>query len=86
MEYSYSAHALEQITRRNLSKNLIQEVLNNPDQIIDNGSLKVFQSIIETDQSSKHLLRVFVNTDEVPALVVTVYRTSKIDKYHEGKI
>lgn len=86
MEFSYSNHALEQINRRNLKLDLIKEVLDNPDQIIDNGNLKVFQSIIETDQSSKHLLRVFVNTDKVPAIVVTVYKTSKIEKYHEGKI
>jgi len=86
MEFSFSAHALEQIKRRNLSQELIEEVLNNPDYILDTGKLKVFQSIIEMEQTTKHLLRVFVNMEKIPALVVTVYKTSKIEKYHEGKI
>jgi len=72
--------------KKNLSLNLIEEVLNNPERIVESGNLKVFQSVIEIEQTSKYLLRVFVNTEKAPALVVTVYRTSKIEKYYEGKI
>jgi hypothetical protein len=86
MKFIYSNHALEQIKRRNLSPNLISEVLNNPENIIDAGNLKVFQSVFETEQLTRYLLRVFVNTRKIPAIVVTVYKTSKIEKYHEGKI
>jgi hypothetical protein len=32
------------------------------------------------------LIRIFVNINKTPALIVTVYRTSKIEKYYEGKI
>jgi hypothetical protein len=49
MEFSFSAHALEQMERRNLNPDLIREILNNPDHINDTGSLKVYQSIIELE-------------------------------------
>ncbi|MBW6459464.1 MAG: DUF4258 domain-containing protein [Bacteroidales bacterium] len=86
MKFVYSNHALEQIKRRNLSQNLVEEVLKSPESIISSGNLKVFQSVIKTEQSKRFLLRVFVNTGKLPATVVTVYKTSKIEKYHEGKI
>jgi hypothetical protein len=43
---------------------------------------KVYQSLLELgDPPKTYLLRVFVDIDREPADVVTVYRTSKVDKY-----
>jgi hypothetical protein len=64
MKYTFSEHALEQIKRRNLSLSLIEEVLTNPESIVDSGNLKVFQSVVEIEQTSKYLLRVFVNLEK----------------------
>ncbi len=45
----------------------------------------VVQGIIsEGREPADYLLRVFVDTDRTPAEVVTVYRTSKMDKYRRN--
>jgi len=41
----------------------------------------VYQSQVELGTPKRYLLRVFVSETESPAVVVTVYRTSKIAKY-----
>ena len=42
----------------------------------------VLQSIISMGEPAKpYLVRLFIDVDRDPAEVVTVYRTSKIDKY-----
>jgi hypothetical protein len=65
---------------RKISKKVVEEILIHPLQVKSQGEFKVFQSL-ESDK--KHLIRIFVNAKN---LVVTVYRTSKIRKYYEGKI
>ena len=46
----------------------------------------VLQSIVRDINEQRFLIRVFLNINKTPALVVTVYKTSKIEKYYEGKI
>jgi len=84
MVYVFSQHALEQIEKRGINKAVVERVLKNPDQIITHDDLNVFQRI-ETIDRKLFLIRVFLNMRKVPNVVVTVYRTSKIDKY-ESKI
>jgi hypothetical protein len=86
MNFSYSNHALEQMKLRNLSMVLVEEVLKDPDEVIQYEDLSIYQAIVEAGKSKKYLIRVFVNIKKEPALVVTVYRTSKIDKYYESEI
>jgi hypothetical protein len=43
--------------------------------------IKVFQSKMEFKDNHIFLIRIFVNVLKEPNLVVTAYRTSKIDKY-----
>jgi len=61
-------------------------ILSRPDQKLELDDLIIFQSIIKDQQEQAFLFRIFVNPNKVPPLVVTVYRTSKIAKYYEGKI
>ena len=84
MVYVFSQHALEQIEKRGINKAVVERVLKNPDQITTHDDLNVFQRI-ETIDRKLFLIRVFLNMRKVPNVVVTVYRTSKIDKY-ESKI
>ena len=86
MEYQFSKHALEQMLLRSISKDVIESILKNPDQKKKVEDLTVFQSIINTDSGEIFLLRVFVNEKRDPKLIVTVYKTSKIQKYYEGQI
>lgn len=41
----------------------------------------IYQSQLDFDTGKLYLIRVFINTTLDPAIVVTVYRTSQIQKY-----
>jgi hypothetical protein len=84
MIYVFSQHALEQMEKRGINKAAVERVLKNPDQITTHGDLNVFQRIERIDRKL-FLIRVFLNNRKAPNVVVTVYRTSKIEKY-ESKI
>ena len=85
MKYTFSKHAIEQIERRNISRTVIDEVISHPENIIKHDNcVKVFQKVID-DSKNKYLYRVFVNICKKSALIITVYKTSKIEKY-ENKI
>ena len=71
---------------RHISPSTVRRILKKPDEIIQQKGKKVYQSIIRVDGTPKHLIRIFVNTEKNPNLIITVYMTSKIAKYYEGKI
>ena len=81
--YRITTHALQEMARRNISEEEVAKVLASPEQaeMIRTGSA-VYQARIEQGEPLKeYLLRVFVDIDDNPPSVVTVYRTSKIRKY-----
>ena len=83
--FKFSSHALEQIETRSLSLQVIEEILLSEEKlIIKVGNIDIYQKII-VEVDKPYLYRVFVNTSKEPFLVVTVYKTSKIEKY-ENKI
>lgn len=86
MNFIFSNHALEQISKRGLNKEKIVEILMTPDQVIESKGQKIYQSIVPVLTEGNYLIRVFVNTEKEPNLIITVYKTSKISKYYEGKI
>lgn len=68
--------------RRKISSELVESVLESPQQIIsEKGSMKAYQSQIDFGGGRIFLLRVIINDNFEPPLVVTVYRTSKVEKY-----
>jgi len=82
MGFQISGHALEEMKRRNLSRDLVENILKEPQQIVDEyGNKKAFQSVIKFGTGKDYLVRVIVNDTLEPAKVVTVYRTSRIKKY-----
>jgi hypothetical protein len=85
MDYIFSMHSLEQMKHRNISKETVLSILRNPDEIkIENGK-KIYQSVV-TEVEKKYLFRIFVNIQNRPNKIITVYKTSNIKKYYEGKI
>ncbi len=69
--------------RRQIAEAEVAKVLAAPEQVewVRPGRL-VCQSFLQSVESQKTvLLRVFVDVDRVPAEVVTVYRTTKVEKY-----
>lgn len=82
----FSQFALMQMNLRGISQEIVDDILSKPSQTIEQDNLMVFQSIIRDYQERRFLIRVFVNMTKITPLVVTVYRTSKIEKYYESKI
>ena len=82
MKFRLSRHALEELERRGISRDLLEQVLQNPQQVLpERDGKKIYQSQVEFVGSKLFLLRAIVNDAVEPAVVVTVYRTSKIEKY-----
>ncbi|MEZ5039173.1 MAG: DUF4258 domain-containing protein [Saprospiraceae bacterium] len=90
IEFRISKHAKEQMEEREITEDMVKDIIKNPDQEFPQGDEKhIYQSIKEfkTDKKS-YLVRVFVNIVKIPWLVITVYKTSRIKKYwkNEDKI
>lgn len=83
MDFVFSKHALEQMSLRNIQKSEVLSVLNCPGQILNNAGYKVYQSVVNYKGEGSYLLRIFVNINTNPYKIITVYKTSKIEKYYE---
>lgn len=81
MEYIFSKHARDQMIRREISKEQVHSILTYPDFFgIQDSGTKVYSKIL-TENSNNYLYRVFVNELKKPSVIITVYKTSKTDKY-----
>ncbi|MDY7000478.1 MAG: DUF4258 domain-containing protein [Thermodesulfobacteriota bacterium] len=82
MKFTLSNHALQECERRGIGLEVVQDVLNNPQQIVpERFGRKVYQSQVVFEKNKTFILRIIVDTLTTPYKVITVYRTSKIDKY-----
>ncbi len=79
--YTFSDHALSEMVRRQITEIDVAKVLSSPHQIeiIRQGRIVVQSQ--KSEPSRTYLLRVFVDVDREPPVIVTVYRTSKVEKY-----
>jgi len=71
------------MTERGISEEMVLRIISSPQQTIPQGEEKmIYQSIkyFEADERN-FLVRVYVHIIKQPNLVITVYRTSKIEKY-----
>ena len=78
-----SEHARMQAARRGLSEDVVLGVARSPEQrLAVRPGREVRQSRVRTPAGSTlYLVRVVVDSGQDGDTVVTVYRTSKIDKY-----
>ncbi len=74
--FQFSPHALLQMKDRNIEQSIVIEVLNNPQSILSEEHYTLYQRLFTFDEKD-YLVRVFVNTDEKPPRIITVYKTSK---------
>ncbi len=81
MKFYFSDHVKEQIEDRNIPTEKVLEVAENPSQRYNHDvDETVCQSKVVFDEKA-YLLRVFVNFTKKPPVIISVYRTSKIQKY-----
>jgi hypothetical protein len=88
MDFIFSKHAQEQMRRRNINREHVLSTVLQPEQVIvddENTEIIICQSLIKED-GQMFLLRVFINKDKSPNVIVTLYKTTKILKYYESKI
>lgn len=74
-------HAHEEMDKRQISIDMLWACLKKPDQILDSEESRViYQSKIKSGEKV-FLLRIVIEKQASPERVITVYRTSKIEKY-----
>jgi uncharacterized DUF497 family protein len=82
MRYRLSQHARQELERRGISLAQLESVLNHPQQVVpDRKGRTVYQSQIDRGDGKMVLLRVIVIGDADGVLVVTAYRTMRVEKY-----
>ena len=82
MRFKLSNHALEEIKRRGIPREMLERVLDNPQQVVaERDGKKAYQSQIDFGGGRMLLLRAIVNDALDPAVIITVYRTRNIQKY-----
>ncbi len=82
-DYILTDHARAELSRRGLSEAIIHVILSAPEQrcAVRPGRVVLQSRLPFGESATMSLVRVFVDIDRRPAEVVTVYRTSKIEKY-----
>jgi hypothetical protein len=82
-DFVYTDHALMEMARRAISEEDVRDILANPEQteMVREGRAVCQARRLMNEPPKTYLLRVFVDIDPRPPYVVTVYRTSKIEKY-----
>lgn len=80
--YEFSLHSVEQISKRNITQETVLWIIESAATKMTEDDLAIFQNIIIEDEK-EYLIRVFVNEDKTPALIVTAYKTSNIKKYRK---
>jgi len=82
MRFRLSNHAVEEMEQRRIPLPLLETVLKNPQQVIlEKSGKKAYQSQVDFGSGKIFLLRAIVADNVEPPVVITVYRTSKIEKY-----
>lgn len=81
MTFRFSRHVLEEMGKRKISQQLVEQILHAPEQKVPEvDDITCYQSKVEIGGKT-YLLRIMVNEVITPVVVVTMYRTSKISKY-----
>jgi hypothetical protein len=82
MRFEITKHARKEMDRRAIPEDTVEAILQKPDQIAEEyGGRRAYQSIMDFGTGKSYLVRVIVDDTVVPGKVVTVHKTSKIDKY-----
>lgn len=78
-KWQWGAHIKKQMVERKISKQLIQNALDNPDEVVKGRKDRIiYHRIVESGK----LLRVITENSRI----VTAYLTDKIGKYWKGEI
>ncbi len=79
----FGSHARFEMQRRGIAEDEVRGVLARPEKStpVRPGRIVVQGPIHRAGGSGVYLLRVFVDVDQTPPVIVTAYLTSKLTKY-----
>ena len=80
--HTLSSHVLQEMARRGVLREVVEDILAQPEQVVagrDNRT--IYQSRLDKEEEKTYLVRVVVDEQIDPPVVITVYRTSKVQKY-----
>ena len=79
----FTEHAREQLRERKISQELVEEVLKDPEQVVQDaeGNPIAQNRYFDKEEGKEMLLRVFYREEQGTRRVITVYKTSRIRKY-----
>ena len=84
MIYQLSQHARDQMQERAISAEVLDAVLQNPEQVVPSRKgRRIYQSLADIDGRT-FLVRVVVVERTSPPTVATLYLTSRIQKYWQA--
>lgn len=80
--FQLSKHAEWEIVRRQIPRAWVEATLNGPKQKIPQpDGTEIWQAPFDGADGRNYLLRIVVALDKNPPVVVTAYRTTKIERY-----
>ncbi|MGC8666549.1 MAG: DUF4258 domain-containing protein [Chthonomonadales bacterium] len=83
--FTVTPHAADQMRRREIDEATLTSVLSAPERRLPvRAGRDLLERVVEFG-GRPYLVRVIVDVDRTPAEVVTVYRTSKIEKYRRER-
>lgn len=75
-------HAEEELKRRRIPRDVFLRTVHEPQQIVPSyAGRKVYQSLVEMGDGKEYVFRVIVEETADTITVITVYKTSQVDKY-----
>jgi len=80
-KFIVTLHAMEQMRRRGIDEPTLESVLSAPERRLPVRPGRDVVERVAAFHGRPYLVRVIVDVDRMPVEVVTVYRTSKIEKY-----
>ena len=80
----YTAHLLERIGRRKIGLDVIESIIENPQQKIpdkDDPEREIYQSVIVDSKGKQKIIRIIIQDINNEKVVITAYISSKVSKY-----
>ncbi len=82
--FKFSKHSIERLLERQITIDIAEQVLEHPEEIIENNDgLTVYQAIKLFENGKNYLVRIYVHKKVEPQIVVTAIRTTKFKKYKQ---
>jgi hypothetical protein len=82
-DFVISAHVRSEMERRGITEEIVQQVVASAEQRVRVSERRIVlhSRVLMEAPPKMYLIRVVIDVDRRPAEVVTVYRTTKVDKY-----